>query len=266
MGVRLMVEILDHCPEDATTGERLLLVALAEKADDGTRRVLWARGENPRDVLRRRTGVTDSGLAKILRRLTDRGLDPRVPVAIDRNGRPVYAFEGTAVEYVVPDLRACPLGNPLVDNSPESLPYGAPSDIEEVALEGTLSRTTGQALEPESLPSRAGHVPLSLDSPSAHASDLPPDQQRAVLELMSRGIAEVPAIGCVAAVVARKRPDDVARYVSRFTAEDVDRWAVGQSRPRAAAPQRLRCDEGVLIASDGSCCEACATRKQEASA
>src|SRR4051812_29085856 len=112
-----MVEILDHAPHDMGAPERLLLLALAEKADDASRRVLWAKGTNPRSILMQRVGVSDSGLSKVLGRLAERGLDPRVVRGHDRHGRPIYAFEGSATEYVVPSLRGCPFGMPLDSKS-----------------------------------------------------------------------------------------------------------------------------------------------------
>lgn len=175
MGVRLMVEVLDWAPEDASPAERLLLLALAEKADDSSRRVLWARGEDPRTVLRRRVGLSESGLTKALARLAERGHDPRVPVGEDKLGRVVYAFEGRVTEFVVPVLRADPGGEPLPS---ESLPAEEASS-QEGPLQGMRADPRGNPLEPERVPSRGALVPLSLEDPSTRASaptaaDAPP--------------------------------------------------------------------------------------------
>lgn len=232
MGVRLIVEVLD-CAEVLTPTERLLLVALAEKASDDTRRVLWARGDDPRAILRHRTGLSDSGLTKTFRRLAARDLDPRVPLAIDKHGRPVFAYEGAVAEYVVPTLRACPTRQALVV---ESLPSEAPSGGREPALQGPSACPTGQAPECESLPSRAGLVPPSLDDPSIDAREslpaeapsalqlVPVEHQRAVTELIARHgsrITEQDAVDCVAWVAANITPTNLAGYLARFSEVDV---------------------------------------------
>lgn len=255
MGVRLMVEVLDRCPEDASLGERLLLVALAEKASDETRRVIWTRGENPRAVLRRRLGVSESGLTKVFARLADRGLDPRVAITTDRRGRPVYAYEGAAVEYQIPLLSACLVGEALVDNSPESLPDGATTHGGEGGRRGTLDVTTGEALEPESLPDGVGHIPPSLNGPSIDARErnglllTPPEHRVAVLELLGRhgtALAEEDAVDCVAWVATVITPTNLAGYLSRFSAEDI-RTRASQHRDETAPVQDSRkCPHGTI--------------------
>jgi hypothetical protein len=255
MGVRLMVEVLDRCPADASLAERLLLVALAEKASDETRRVIWSRGESPREVLRRRLGVSDSGLTKAFARLAHRGLDPRVAITKDKRGRPVYAYEGTAVEYVIPALSACPTGEALVDNSPESLPDGATTQGAEGGRPGTLNVTTGEALEPESLPDGAGHIPPSLNSPSIDARErnellpTPTEHRVAVLELLGRhgtALAEEDAVDCVAWVAKVITPTNLAGYLSRFSAEDI-RTRASQHRDETAPVQDSRkCPHGTI--------------------
>lgn len=263
MGVKLMVEVLEHCPAEASLGERLLLVALAEKASDETRRVLWAREDSPREVLCRRLGVSASGLTKIFRRLSTRGLDPRVELSVDKRGRPVYAYEGSAAEYVIPTLRACPTGQALVDNEAESLPAGPPSSGLVGAPSSSLDRTTGQPLQPESLPDGAGHIPPSLEDPSIEAHSLPvgagsagaalvtvPAEHRAiVLELITRHgreITEDDAVACVAWVVAhRRKVTNLGGYLSRFTADDI-RTRAAEHRGEPPPPDPRLCDHGVI--------------------
>lgn len=257
MGVKLMVEVLDHAPDDATPAERLLLVALAEKADDQTRRVIWARGENPRDVLQRRLGTSDSGLRKVMARLAARGCDPRVPLAIDRHGRPVYAHEGAAAEYVVPVLRADLLGNPLDE---ESRPSGVGSGHEEASLWSQSGDPLGSALESERRPSGAGHVPLVPDESLNAREDVesvPAEHRVAVIELIAahgHEISEAEAADCAAWVAMHRKPrrgttwaaNDLAAYVRKFPVEDVRRRAAEHRDVESHHSDiKSRCPHGV---------------------
>lgn len=69
MGVRMMVEALDHAPGDLPDVHRLALIALAERMDDRTR-----TGYHPAPLLARRVGRSRPTVTRILRALTDRGL------------------------------------------------------------------------------------------------------------------------------------------------------------------------------------------------
>jgi len=97
MGVRLIREVLDHAPADLTPAERLLLVVLAENANDTTREA-WPG----MDVLAHRTGLTPDGVSKVLFRLARRGLEVRVPLCTDRRGRLVFAVRGRRTTYRLP--------------------------------------------------------------------------------------------------------------------------------------------------------------------
>ncbi|MDE0778925.1 MAG: hypothetical protein OSB43_21800 [Nocardioides sp.] len=228
MGVRLMVEVLEHAPAGLGPAERLMLIALAEKASDETRRVLWPRGSNPRAILRARLGMSDDGLRKVFGRLARASLDPRVSIATDSRGRPVYAFEGTATEYLIPFLRGGTNGPPLESERRDE------QAATEAGRTGHLDRTDVPPLESERRDERPTQVPPSLGSPSPRASDLTADDQRAVLAATMLGVDEATAIAAVRAVVAARRPDDVARYMSKFTHEDVERWANGKGTARRA--------------------------------
>lgn len=259
MGIRLIIEALDFAPEDATPAERLLLVALAEKACDESRRcIYWSRSENPRDVLRRRMGVSESGVQKTLARLTKRGLDPRVPLTTDKHGRPVYAFEGRASEYVMPVLRADLLGNPLED---ESQHHSAATEHEEAAPEGRLGGTTVLPLEPERQDHSDALVPLSLESPSPRASHdlVPAAHQAAVAALIAKhgsALTEQDAIDCVADAAPRAK-GDLVNYVAGFPLEDIARNAARQRKgsSRRPASGAKRCSKKALLTVDGCCPE-----------
>lgn len=99
MGVRLIVEVLDHAPDGATPAERLVLVVLAESANDTTRQA-WPGIE----VIARRTGLSMRGIRSALARLAARGLDVRVPLGVDKHGKPVYSGPRKRTTYQIPRL------------------------------------------------------------------------------------------------------------------------------------------------------------------
>lgn len=95
-----MVEVLDASPSSLTDGERLLLLALAEWANDDSR-ACWPG--LPRLV--ERMGRSEEAVAKLLRGLARKGLECRIPMAYDaRAGRHVFAGRGHQTTYAIPHL------------------------------------------------------------------------------------------------------------------------------------------------------------------
>jgi hypothetical protein len=76
MGIRLMVEVLDHAPATLTPRERWALIAIAEDARDETRLCLKGIESNPDLVRRMRTGRSER--AAIISALIDKGALERV--------------------------------------------------------------------------------------------------------------------------------------------------------------------------------------------
>lgn len=107
-----MIEVLDHSPADLTPVDRLLLLAIAEKANDVTR-----EGFPGWELLAHRMGWTggkDGGrnaVSTALTRLAERGVDVRVPVTTDKHGRPVYAVRGRRTTYRIPVFRQGRVGS-----------------------------------------------------------------------------------------------------------------------------------------------------------
>lgn len=100
MGINLVVEVLDHAPQDIAPGDRLMLVVLAEQARDETREC-WPGDE----VLAHRTGTAPRSVRRTITRLEHAGLVERVPVGVDVNGRPIYAHRGHATTYRIAHMR-----------------------------------------------------------------------------------------------------------------------------------------------------------------
>lgn len=119
MGIKLIVEVLDRAPP-CTSAERLVLVVLAEYANDATREC-WPG----MDLLTRRTGLSPSGVGAAIRRLSRRGYEVRIVVAKTSAGKPVFAYEGHQTHYRIPCFP--PVDNP-VDNPPVVSPQSDHTD------------------------------------------------------------------------------------------------------------------------------------------
>ena len=115
MGYRLYRHVLDHAPADLTSGERLLLLVIADDANDNTR-----TGWPGTDLLTHRTGLSPDGITKTFRRLANRGLEVRVPISTDAAGRPIFAVRGRRTTYrvpVLPERADAPKPDPQGDHS-----------------------------------------------------------------------------------------------------------------------------------------------------
>lgn len=273
MGVRLLVTVVDRLPAELDAASRLVLVLLAEKANDQTGRVIAGRqdrgacdacgaapgvcgpvaccsscthpSETPRDTLRRRSGLGEAGLTKALRRLADHGLEVRTPLAIDARGRPVFAVRGRSCDFQIPAaLRE------RVDQSPGIGKVGPESSLPGTTVHpserGWVDHSPPPSLSP-SLPSAEGWT-------SVHPSEL-------ALTLATRVACSTQvAQTALDNLTAARNIDNLAGYVSRFTRDDVERWARGHQSPssRAGGPAGRYCPEGAIVGVDGSCCDACA--------
>jgi len=115
VGVKLVAEVLDTAPADLGPVERLLLVVLAEAANDSTREA-WPGME----VIVRRVGRSKARVRAAFAALAKRGLDPRVPLGEDKNGRPFFSARGMRTTYRIPDLKGA--------STPGAIPSGKASE------------------------------------------------------------------------------------------------------------------------------------------
>lgn len=247
MGVALVCEVLD-CPIDLTTSQRLVLVALAERANDQTREV-WTRREEPvRDMLKRRTGLTDSGLTRALQGISKLVGDVRVPLRTSPTGQPVYAYRGShATTFRLPPL---PLTGTAerVDESPPFRGKGG--------RESEIARTTVHPSEAERVDESP---PLSL-SPYGipHQDDdehrRQHDQAVALVWQRLPDVDRADIAAAVAEVQAQKAPDSLAGYMSRFGVEDIRLWSTKALKRRTRALgerqardeyEAIKCEHGV---------------------
>jgi hypothetical protein len=147
-----MLEVMDHAPATLTSGERLVLLVIAERASDKTR-VAKQSSRWTIDTIAHRAGVTRSGLKTIFQGLAKEKCEVRVPVKTDKRGNPVFAFEGTAMTFKVPKF---------AKRGGQSIPSERGcQDITSGPQEGMPQRPRGDAVASE----RGCHsVPQSLSS------------------------------------------------------------------------------------------------------
>lgn len=101
MSYRQVAAVLDHAPASLTPTEVLILVAIAEQLrGPGDTRQIGV------DELARRSRLGKSALRDAITRLAGRGIRIRIPVGMDRHGRPLYAVPGIAPRWTVPDFQA----------------------------------------------------------------------------------------------------------------------------------------------------------------
>ena len=106
MSIKLIVEILDHAPGDLTPQDRLLLIALAEFANEETREC-WPGWERIAQRMRW-TGHQDGGknaVSAAFARLAKRGIELRVAIGKTKKGHAVYAAHGHQTRYRIPPLQ-----------------------------------------------------------------------------------------------------------------------------------------------------------------
>ncbi len=203
MGIRLVQEVLHHAPDGLDTAARLVLVVIAQDANDMTR-----VGYPGMDVLARRSGLSPDAVQKVLRRLASHGLEVRVPLGKDKNGRLFFAARGRQSTYRVPNLRAD--AHPPI----EALKPGPPS-----AHSDEKGRITGRERADER-PRKGG--PQSAPSPQDLLRS--PQQAAAAAIVIEQTDATEREALAVVDVLQRERPDirSLAAVLRHFTDEELN--------------------------------------------
>ncbi len=122
MGYPLYREVKDHAPGDLPPTELLLLLLLADSANDKSRLSFATRDELVRWM---RMSTWDS-VQKTLHRLATRKLEVRVPIGTDRAGRSVFARVGQRSTYKIPKFASVDATSLRADDHPPHLltPHG----------------------------------------------------------------------------------------------------------------------------------------------
>lgn len=164
MGIKLITEVLDYAPAALTPPERLLLVALAETARDGTR-MCWPGMA----TLTRRTGLSDRHVRRVLTELGQRGYEVRVQSGVDKNGQPVFASKGHRTVYQVPVFRQ------------RGTPTAALKEDAHVRLSDPKVDTPGTQRRTPTVAKEDIYVPPSPQEPSKQPSNHRADDEIAVV-------------------------------------------------------------------------------------
>lgn len=141
MSVRLVGEVVEWLLSPAADGmtpaERAVLLVIAERAHDQTREMWRHRGDhlNLHDRIAIAIGAPD-GLKKVLRRLADRGLEVRIPISVNKVGKPVFATNGRPARFRLPQL---PPSVKLPERRDERAPFVAENAVDNPVAE-TLKR------------------------------------------------------------------------------------------------------------------------------
>ncbi|WP_261561601.1 hypothetical protein [Frankia tisae] len=112
MGYPLYREVKNYAPADLKPAELLLLLLIADDANDKTRLSFASREQLVKWM---RMSEWD-GVKKVLQRLRDHKLELRVPFGEDRAGRPVYARSGHKSVYKIPNFESKEGDQPAVED------------------------------------------------------------------------------------------------------------------------------------------------------
>lgn len=199
MGFPLYREVMEHAPGKLGMAEMLLLLVIADDANDRTRLSFATR-----DKLIRRMRVTEwDTVQKILNRLGKQGLELRVPIGVDKHGRPFYARAGMRSTYRIPEFASRGDGrppSPRADDGPTSMQGGQPSDQQSRADDGPrdadehpgevgqLSARRGRTSAPSPHPSKvtsslSSATPVDLVRASGVVAD---GEERDLIEWMEK--------------------------------------------------------------------------------
>lgn len=123
MGIRLIVEVLSSAPQTLTHREKLLLVALAEDANDDTRRT-WNSIEDPKFL--RYAKLSRSQLYAVIKSLAAKGALTKVSAG-QKNGVAKYTIQTFTAPQCpgIPDTEAPPQSPGIRDTDPSQCP-GSP--------------------------------------------------------------------------------------------------------------------------------------------
>jgi len=199
MGVRLLVEILDHRPQGMKPGHVLALLSVAERASDTTRLGWPGRAE-----VAHRMDSTEKTATRALASLVESGL-----LVVKRTG----GGRGKPTVYFVPPLIRDTLTVPVSDKKPGH------SEVE-TGTSGDLNRDS-RTLKP----------PITLIEPSEN----PHHHSRAAATIAGLGATEEEIQRVLKKIRSERSPRNLSAYVSKLAETgDLAEW-LNQTRTDAAA-------------------------------
>lgn len=266
MGIRLIVEVLDHAPADLTPRERWALVAIAEDARDDTRVCLKGVESNP--TLARRMRVGRSERAAIINALIRKGALERVKRG-QKHQHAVFRIPPLAPAEEEPDARA-PQGEDHRDAE-------ASLRVRETRIQAAAQRPETPEAEdpqgPDSAASGSGNRALSIWEPRTPSpqtpcdpSSLSGDERLVATALADHGVTARETREIIHLIRRENRPrslpaylrtlaarGDLVGYLDRVRAEAARRathWAPPLPEPEPAdEPRATPADRAAAIAA-----------------
>lgn len=144
MSGRLVGEVADWLSSPAadglTTADAAVLLAIAERANEKDREMWRHRGDEGKliDRICAVARLSPGGASNAFKRLAKRGLEVRIPLKHGKDGRPIYAYEGKAMRFRLPEL-------PASVSLPESPVVQPPSEPVDNSAEGAGDAPRGQS-------------------------------------------------------------------------------------------------------------------------
>lgn len=126
MSGRLVGEVVEWlrspAAEGLTIAERLVLMTIAERANEADRHMWRHRGDGVTlfEFIRQVTGMDAASLKKVFQKLRSRGLEVRIPLSLGKDGRPIFSHRGAATQFRLPHL---PPSTALPDRGDEHPPF-----------------------------------------------------------------------------------------------------------------------------------------------
>ncbi|MFD5081889.1 hypothetical protein ACFWOG_04505 [Kitasatospora sp. NPDC058406] len=227
MGIRLVVEVLRHAPETLTHREKLLLVALAEDANDDTR-LTWSSVEDSKILVGAK--VNRAQLYDVIKKLIAKSALARV-TAGQRHAAAKYKILNLVQGQEIPDTEPELQGQEIPDTD-QSQCQQIPDAEKGFSVRESLTRSKSQCQEIPSLSVRESLTPTPLlleidNSPSPRASPTPveqPDPFDAFWTAYPRKTAKADARKAFAAAIKagadpNTLPSTVARHHAHWIAE-----------------------------------------------
>lgn len=208
MGIRLIVEVLDHAPTTLTHREKLLLVALAEDANDESRQT-WNSVASPK--VQQRAQLSRTQLYDVLAAVVAKGVLKRI-TAGQKNARAKYEFLPLDIQSPAQrDTENNSQGPAQQDTEPAQRPVHRDTDGRfSVPESGTLTDSQCPAPRDVSVPldgTPTPHpsIPTTSDAPA------PITAQTIVAEWLERVSKRPPSsvVGHVSRLVGQLLADDI---------------------------------------------------------
>lgn len=200
MAISLVVEVMDFATgTDLSPTERYVLVAIAERASDKTRKAWQQAGKWS---LAERVGISDRGLRKVLAGLAERGIEVRMPLSVSPDGRPTYAANGHQTTYLLPLLRR-EAGTPVPPKAGTVVP---PKGGTTKQKGGTTRQKGGTAVPP-----------YTSDTSDTKSNSSTREPRTIVMEATGATPAEADAI--VKRIANERNPNNLPGFVRRLAAD-----------------------------------------------